>query len=111
MAKSCYVLAVFLVKPFSWKFLVGAHLGVGPALWLARGFHVVAATGLVAVGQTAGLGWLYYVGVAAFSLLLIVEHSLISPRDLSRVNVAFATFNGVVSLLLGVLGVLDIILQ
>lgn len=87
-----------------------ARLGVGPALWIARGFHVLTVAALVAVGVLAQLGALYAVGVACVALLLLVENALVSPRDLSRVNLAFFTVNGVVGVLLGALGILDVVL-
>lgn len=86
------------------------RLGLGPALWTARGFHALTVLALVAVGVSAGLGVLYYIGVAGVAVLLIVEHALVHPNDLSRVNLAFFTVNGVVGLLLGLLGILDILL-
>lgn len=89
---------------------VPARLGVAPALWLARVFHLLTVAALVAVGLTAGLGTLYYVGVTVTALLLIIENALVSPRDLSRINLAFFTVNGVVGVVLGVLGVADILL-
>ena len=58
----------------------------------------------------AGLGWLYGIGVAAVALLLLVENLMVRADDLSRVNVAFFTVNGVVSVLLGVLAVADCLL-
>lgn len=90
---------------------VPAQMGVGAALTLARVFHTLAVAGLVAVGLAAQLGWLYYAGVAGVALLLIVENTLVRPDDLSRVNLAFFTVNGVVSVVLGALGVLDIVLS
>jgi 4-hydroxybenzoate polyprenyltransferase len=88
---------------------VPAQMGVPAALWLARFSHALAVAALVGVGLTARLGMLYAVGVACVIVLLVVEHALVSPRDLSRVNVAFFTVNGVVGLVLGVLGVLDVV--
>ncbi len=90
---------------------VPARLGVPAALWMARGFHALTVIGLIAVGWSANLGVLYFVGVGAVALLLVVEHALVSPRDLSRVNLAFFTVNGAVGLLLGTLGVLDVVLH
>jgi len=87
-----------------------AELGVGPALWLARGLHVLTVAALCGVGQVAGLGLLYHSGVVIVAGLLVVENALVSPRDLSRVNVAFFTINGVVGLVLGALGILDVVL-
>jgi 4-hydroxybenzoate polyprenyltransferase len=87
-----------------------AALGVAPALWIARGFHLITVAALLAVGWTAGLGAIYFVGVACVGLLLVVENAIVHPHDLSRVNLAFFTVNGVVGLLLGALGVLDVCL-
>jgi 4-hydroxybenzoate polyprenyltransferase len=89
---------------------VPAHMGIAATLWLARGFHALTAGALVGVGLTGGLGTLYYVGVACVVVLLVVENALVSPQDLSRVNLAFFTINGVVGLILGILGVLDVVL-
>lgn len=88
---------------------VPARMGVAAALWLARACHLVTIAALLAVGVTAHLGILYFVGVAAVAALLVVENALVSPRDLSRVNVAFFTVNGLVGLVLGILGILDVI--
>lgn len=88
-----------------------ARLGIGRALWVARGFHAITTVALVGVGFSAQLGAFYYTGVACVAALLVVENALVSPRDLSRVNIAFFTVNGVVGILLGVLGILDVVLQ
>jgi 4-hydroxybenzoate polyprenyltransferase len=88
---------------------VPAQMGTAAALWLARALHVVTLGALVGVGWTAELGMLYYVGVCVVAVLLVVEHALVSPQDLSRVNVAFFTVNGIVGLVLGILGVVDVV--
>ena len=88
-----------------------ATIGIGPALWLARAFHVLTVTALVALGVSANLGLLYFIGVVFVALLLIIENALVSPGNLSRINLAFFTVNGVVGLVLGILGVLDIVFQ
>ncbi len=87
-----------------------ARLGVGPALWIARALHVVTVVALLGVGTTAGLGKLYHIGVGCSALLLLVENSLVHPDDLSRVNLAFFTVNGAVGLLLGALGIADVLM-
>ncbi len=89
---------------------VPARMGVAAALWLARACHVVTVAALVAVGLTAQLGTLYFAGAACVALLLAIENALVKPADLSRVNLAFFTVNGVVGVVLGVLGILDIVL-
>ena len=85
-----------------------ARVGVAPALWIARTFHALTVAALVGVGFTAELGTFYGIGVGCVALLLIIENALVRPRDLSRVNLAFFTINGVVGLVLGALGILDI---
>ena len=71
--------------------------GIGRALWIARGFHFVMLALLVSLLFVFGLGKVAMAGVAAVALLLAYEHSLVSPRDLSRLNAAFFTTNGVIS--------------
>jgi 4-hydroxybenzoate polyprenyltransferase len=88
-----------------------ARLGVGPALWIARGLHVLTVAALAATGLSAGLGVLYGIGVCCVVLLLLIENSMVRTADLSRVNLAFFTVNGVVGLLMGGLGVLDVVLR
>ena len=91
---------------------VGLHslpvrIGVGPALWIARAAHVGTVALLALLMPMAELGWLYGVGVAAVAVLLAVENALVRADDLSRVNVAFFTVNGVVSVVLGSLTIAD----
>lgn len=90
---------------------IPSRFGIANALWIARGLHVVTVAALIGVGQTAGLGVLYFAGVACAALLLFVENAIVRADDLSRVNLAFFTVNGVVGLLLGGLGVADVVLR
>ena len=73
------------------------HIGIPGALWVARLFHLVMLLLLAAVVVTFGLGKLAAAGVIAVALLLTYEHSLVSARDLSKLNAAFFTMNGVIS--------------
>jgi 4-hydroxybenzoate polyprenyltransferase len=75
-----------------------ARLGVRRALILSRWLHALAVLLLLSVGYLGGLGWVYLMGVLCVLLLLVYEHSLVKPDDLSRVNLAFFTLNGLVSL-------------
>jgi 4-hydroxybenzoate polyprenyltransferase len=63
----------------------------------ARIFHALTVVLLGAVGLGLGLGWWYWLGVAAVATLLAYEHSLIRPGDLRRLDAAFFTVNGVIS--------------
>jgi len=87
-----------------------SRLGPATALWIARVAHVVCVAALVMLGITADLGHIYGVGVGMAALLLAVENSLVRPGDYSKVNLAFFTINGVVSLLLAGMAIADMLL-
>ncbi len=89
---------------------IPARLGPAWALRITRVAHAGVVALLVALGITAQLGWLYYAGVAAVAVLLAVENALVRPTDFSRVNLAFFTVNGVVSLLMGACAIADVLL-
>jgi 4-hydroxybenzoate polyprenyltransferase len=63
----------------------------------ARLAHAAAVAALAAVGVGLGLGWLYWLGVAAVGALLAYEHAIVRPGDLRRLDAAFFTMNGVIS--------------
>ncbi len=80
-------------------FSIPRRFGLATALAIARGFHVAMVGCLLALVFSFHLGVLSLAGIAAVAVLLIYEHSLVSPRDFSRVNAAFFTMNGWVSVL------------
>ncbi|HZK80468.1 MAG TPA: UbiA-like polyprenyltransferase [Humisphaera sp.] len=93
-------------------FSVPAKIGVSEALWVSRATHLLCAAMLVALGfSTPHLGVLYFTGVGIAIILLIVEQSLVRPDNLEKIGLAFFTVNGVISLLLCTLGVIDVILH
>lgn len=73
---------------------IPARFGRGAALRLSATLHVATVLFLLALWWRADLGWLFLGAVALASALLFWEHSLVSPRDLSRVDMAFFTLNG-----------------
>jgi 4-hydroxybenzoate polyprenyltransferase len=75
------------------------HFGIGRSLWIARGFHLAMLLLLVSVIAAFGLGRLAAAGVAVVALLLLYEHSLVTADDLSKLNAAFFTMNGVISVM------------
>ncbi len=90
-------------------FSVPAKLGVAKALWVARITHAVCAGLLILVGIVSPLlSILYFTGAAMAIVLLIVEHSLVRADDLSKVGLAFFTINGIISTVVGILGVIDV---
>ncbi|MCS6917504.1 MAG: UbiA-like polyprenyltransferase [Chitinophagales bacterium] len=78
---------------------VPARFGAGTALRISEILHVLSAAVLVAVGLMAGFGIWYWLGWMLFAFMLWRQHRLVSPNDLSRVNAAFFTTNGVASIL------------
>jgi 4-hydroxybenzoate polyprenyltransferase len=78
---------------------VPRHFGIKNALLTARLLHIVMLLLLVALAITFQLGWIAFTGIAAVTLLLGYEHSLVSHNDLSKLNAAFFTMNGVISVL------------
>lgn len=92
-------------------FSLPSRIGPGPALWIARLAHVGTVALLVVLLSLAGLGWLYALGVAVVTVLLVVENAMVQPHDFSRINLAFFTVNGIISVLLGVLTIGDVLLD
>jgi 4-hydroxybenzoate polyprenyltransferase len=84
--------------------------GIPKALMIARALHVLMIVCLLTLVWQLNLGVLSLVGVAAVTALLIYEHGLVKPNDLSRVNAAFFTMNGWVSVLFFVFWAADILL-
>jgi 4-hydroxybenzoate polyprenyltransferase len=80
-------------------FSVPKKFGIANALLISRLFHVCMVGCLIALVIGFKLGWLSIAGIAAIVALLIYEHSLVKPDDLTRVNAAFFTVNGYVSVL------------
>lgn len=79
---------------------IPVRFGLERALGLARNIHLAAAALFLLAGVTGGLRWPYFLVAAAVGAVLWFEHRLISPGDLSRVNLAFFTLNGFVAILL-----------
>lgn len=77
---------------------IPAALGEAGALRTARVLHVLTVIGLVAVGIGVGGGWLYAAAVVMVAILLAYEHSLVKVGDLSRLDAAFFSTNGVISI-------------
>jgi len=73
------------------------YFGISKSLWISRLFHLLMLLLLVSLVVVFGLGKLAIAGVVTVALLLAYEHSLVSPQDLSKLNAAFFTMNGVIS--------------
>ncbi len=84
------------------------RFGVAGAFWGARLLHVLTVVLLVVVGLGLDLGWPYWLGVATVAGLLVYEHSLVRPGDLRRLDAAFFTVNGVISVAFFAFVLLDV---
>lgn len=87
-----------------------SRMGLARALWVSRLTHVAAVAFLVALAWASpDLGWLWLSAVGVVTVLLVIEHALVRPDDLSKVGLAFFTVNGIISVLLGTAGIVDAI--
>jgi 4-hydroxybenzoate polyprenyltransferase len=89
-------------------FSMPKRFGIAGSLWIARGLHVSMLACLVWLLLSFGLGWLGMAGIGVVAALLLYEHSLVKADDLSRVDAAFFTVNGYVSVLFFVFWAADI---
>jgi len=91
-------------------FSLPRKIGVARALRVSQLLHILMLVCLIALVNALDLGPLSVAGIVAVGLLLVYEHSLVKPDDLSRVNAAFFTMNGWVSVLFFVFWAADILL-
>jgi 4-hydroxybenzoate polyprenyltransferase len=87
------------------------HFGIHAALWIARLFHIFMLGLLIALVVVFGLGKLAIAGVIVVALLLAYEHSLVRHDDLSKLNAAFFTMNGVISVVFFVFVAGDLLIR
>ncbi|HTH32715.1 MAG TPA: hypothetical protein VL946_15295, partial [Lacibacter sp.] len=78
------------------------------ALRVSELLHVLSALCVTAAGYYGNFGLLYWIGVAVFIGMLIYQHSIVKPNDLSKVNIAFMTANGIASVVFAVFVIADI---
>lgn len=76
---------------------VPQSFGLETAFWIARVMHGLMFAMLLWLAALFHLGWIALAGIALVALLLVYEHSLVSPRDLRRLDAAFFTMNGVIA--------------
>lgn len=76
---------------------IPARFGIRAALWVAAASHVLTVLLLAILALVSGLAWPYWLGLIVMTALLAYEHSLISPDDLSQLNIAFFNVNGYIS--------------
>lgn len=87
-----------------------ARLGVSGAMWVSRGLHAVSALSLVAAGWIdPRLGALFAAGTLVVTVLLVAEHLTVARWGSGRLALTFFTFNGIISCVLGALGIADVL--
>jgi 4-hydroxybenzoate polyprenyltransferase len=87
---------------------IPASLGRSKALVVSILLHLLSAAAVIYAGMYGEFRWIYWVGVGVFNLMLIYQHSIVKPNDLSKVNLAFMTANGVASVVFAVLVITDL---
>ncbi len=90
---------------------IPAVLGKANALKISELLHALSAACVIAAGFYGHLGWIYWVGVGVFCALLIYQHTLVNPNNLSKVNVAFFTTNGIASVIFCIFVLLDLFIK
>lgn len=89
---------------------IPAAIGTKNALLLSSVFHFLSASFILAAGFIGHAGVYYWIAAAIFSGLLLYQHSLVKPNDLSKVNIAFFTTNGIASIVFAALAIADLYL-
>jgi 4-hydroxybenzoate polyprenyltransferase len=90
---------------------IPSYLGISNALWIARMFHLLMLALLAALVFAFSLGKFALIGLIAVFLLLTYEHSLVSKDDLSKLNAAFFTMNGIIAVVFWVFLAADLLLR
>ena len=89
---------------------IPSYWGLGKALNIARGLHVISASFVIAAYFLGGFHFVYIGGLLVFVGMLIYQHSIVKPQDLSRVNIAFMTANGIASIVFSNFVITDILM-
>jgi len=90
---------------------IPAWLGKVKGLKVSELLHVFSAACVLAAGIYGYFGWWYWIGIVVFIGMLFYQHSIVKPNDLSKVNIAFMTANGIASVVFAIFVLLDIFLN
>lgn len=90
---------------------IPAWLGTRRSMGVSSALHFLTISALFFAGIWADFGWLYWSGALIFSGLLIYQHALVSPTDLSRIDLAFMTANGLASVVFSIFVILEIFMN
>jgi 4-hydroxybenzoate polyprenyltransferase len=90
---------------------IPAALGKKNALMVSNLLHVLSASLVITAGYLGEFNWVYWIGAAIFIGLLIYQHLIVKPNDLSKVNMAFANTNGLASIAFAVFAITSLMIQ
>lgn len=90
---------------------IPAWLGKPGALRFSEVLHIIAGIIVLGIGVIGHFHWLYWIGAGVFIIMLISQHLLVKPHDLSRVNLAFMTTNGIASVVYAVFVISDMLIM
>ena len=88
---------------------IPVKLGIKKSLWLSLLLHFITVLIIIYAGINIHFGLLYWIGTGIFTILLFYQHLIVKPYDLSRVNLAFASMNGVASVIFGIFVIAELI--
>ncbi|MEX6687542.1 UbiA-like polyprenyltransferase [Danxiaibacter flavus] len=83
-------------------------VGKSKALRVSELLHVISSGCVIAAGLLGSFHWLYWIGIAVFVGMLLYQHSIVKPTDLSKVNIAFMTANGIASVVFALFVIADL---
>ena len=106
-----YAISDFDVDKKQKIYSIPSKFGINKALTISRLSHAVSVIMLFIAGMVLNSGVLFFVGVIVTKILLIYEQSLISPKNLKKLNMAFFTMNGVISFVFGIFVILGEVLN
>ncbi|MGG6309595.1 UbiA-like polyprenyltransferase [Paenibacillus macerans] len=90
---------------------IPVRFGVAKSLKIAQAFHIITALGFIALLLMTDLGWWYIAGMIIAYMILFYEHHIVSPGDLSRLQTAFFTMNGVLSIVVFSFTLIDLVVR
>ncbi len=87
---------------------IPSTVGKEKALRVSELFHLLSAACVIAAGVYGNFHWIYWIGILVFVGMLVYQHSIVKPNDLSKVNIAFMTANGIASVVFAVFVIMDL---
>jgi 4-hydroxybenzoate polyprenyltransferase len=90
---------------------IPSTVGKAKALRVSELLHVLSAICVIAAGYYGNFHWIYWIGIAVFVGMLIYQHSIVKPNDLTKVNIAFMTANGIASVVFAVFVIADLFIN